>query len=360
MAGRCNRQLKVLLLSLGCLGEGCQERGVRQDAPSPASQSTTPVAPVTSQEQPTLDTGELRLVVEQWRRAQDDGDMALYSSLYAADFVGIKRAGDRISNMNRDEWLQDRRSMALKTPRVEVSDLQFRRANGAVVAEFRQKWATQNFADEGQKALTLQKQGASWKIVREAMLTSSVLTKEERARSPEITGHCESLATDLPARERAGQLWRLADIGGEPGPVHWTRVSSWGEAEQRTPYRSVWSSATVVWDGEWLLAYTARFSPSGDSGLLTEQCYRPNGTLANLREAFRTLATLQGLGEDVHVTVFDEQGHPGWTTRHTYLVETGAPLQPEEVQGEVPWTPSKRVSDLPYFAQLPDEIRRRY
>jgi hypothetical protein len=69
---------------------------------------------------------------------------------------------------------------------------------------------------------------------------------------------------------------------------------------------------------------------------------------------------LGGLGEDVKGTVFDEKGTPGWTTRHTYLVESGQPLVSSEMMGNAESSPNKRVSALQHFGLLPDDFRGRY
>jgi hypothetical protein len=286
--------------------------------------------------------------------------MEQYQKLYADDFSGVKRVGEHVVTMGKDEWLKDRRKLSLKTPRVEVTALRFYTNGNLVVAEFHQRWATKGFADEGTKALTLRKRSGSWEIVREAMMVSRVLSKEERAQSPQVSGHCERLGENLEHWERAGHLWRFADMGGETGEVKWASVSTWEEAESKAPHGSVWSSATVVSDGKWLLAYSSLFSPSGDSGILTTQCYRPNGALARFEDAYRTFHTARGLAEDLRVTVYDEQGTAGFSTRRTYVMESGEPLAPSEMMGTAKSAPEKHVSALPYFALLPEAVRKRY
>lgn len=285
--------------------------------------------------------------------------MKSYGELYAHDFTGVKRVGDRASEMDRAAWLKDRRELSLKTPRVDISDLRFFAKDDLVIAEFRQKWSTDTFADEGTKVLTLRKRNGSWEIVREAMLASRVLSPEERARAPELGGHCERLGRYLDQPEHADELWRFADVSGALGPVKWTRVTSWDEAQSKSPTGDVWISATVVSDGKWLLAYTSYFSPSGDSAILTEECYRPNGNLARLQDAFRRFSA-RGLAEDVRVAMFDAHGNAGWSTRRTSLLETGEPLHPDELMGQADSKPFEHVTTLPYFTLLPDEVRKRY
>jgi hypothetical protein len=358
--GGVQQKIGSVVMVLVLLGTGCKRSTAALDkatgsAPSPA---VTQKAPVSAR--PKLDTEKLRRFVERWQQAQNDGKMEQYREIYAQDFAGLKRVGGRAIEMGRDAWLQDRHKLSLKTPRIEISDLRFYRNRELVIAEFHQRWATKNFADEGTKVLTLRARSGSWEILREAMLESRALSAEERAKAPQVSGHCERLGQDIEQRGGAGELWRFADIGGEVGPVKWAHVSSWKEAESKTPYGSVWSSATVVSDGNWLLALTSSFSPSGDSGLVTTQCYRPDGTLARLEDAFRTFHTGRGLAEDVRVTAFDEKGNVGWTTRQTYLMESGEALDPAEIVRPINSTPSKRVSTLPFFALLPNAVRRRY
>ena len=359
MVVRIHRVVGLPVIVLGLLG-GCKR-------------STPPIAkiinPVPSAEAahgearpavPKLDTEELKRVVERWCQAQDDSNLTQYRALYAQDFRGVKRVGDHATEMGREEWLHDRQGMSRWTPRVEISDLRFYARGGLVVAEFHQKWVARGFADEGTKELTLRKRDGSWEIVREAMLASRVLSKEERAKAPGQSGHCDSLGERLEQSERDGELWRFADIGGEGGPAKWARVSSWKDAESKTPHGNVWSSATVVSDGKWLLAYTSFFSPSGDSAVFTKQCYRPDGTLARIEDSFRTFATAQGLGQDTRVTVFDEKGNSNGGIRKTYLVESGQQLDPNEMMGSAHSTPTKRISSLPYFTLLPSEVRSKY
>ena len=188
----------------------------------------------------------------------------------------------------------------------------------------------------------------------------AVPSMQERAKAPGQSGHCDSLGERLEQSELDGELWRFADIGGEGGPAKWARVSSWKDAESKAPNGNVWSSATVVSDGKWLLAYSSFFSPSGDSAVFTKQCYRPDGTLARIEDSFRTFATAQGLGQDTRVTVFDEKGNSDGGIRKTYLVESGQQLDPNEMIGSANSTPTKRISSLPYFTLLPSEVRSKY
>ncbi len=350
------RFLAITASVAGC-ERGVPQRTERSRSSVTASASVVPSASATAP--PSL-RATLAPVIERWVRAQNEGSMARYRELYAQDFTGVKRVGDQAAEMGREAWLEDRQRLSLKTPRVEISDLRFYAKGDVVVAEFRQKWTTASFADEGTKLLTLLKRNDAWQIVREAMSSSRVLSEEERASASGGTGQCESLELNLDQRERAGELWRFADISGGFGPAKWAKVSSWEEAKKKAPDGEVWLSATVVSDGEWLLAFTSDFGRTGDSAVLTEQCYRANGSLAKLEDAFRTFNTGRGLGEDVRIKVFDEEGKLRFTTRKTYLMETGAPLDPGEMMGEAASAPNLRVSSLPYFTLLPEEVRSRY
>lgn len=345
------------------LAVACREKPTASDAPVKPSQAAQKApkgadadavksAPVSAPE-----AQELRKLLEEWKLSQNEADHARYSKLYAEDFRGIKRAGEQSQEMERAEWLDDRKQLLLRTPRVEVSTPRFYRKAGTVLAEFRQTWSTQNFADEGTKLLTLRKRGDSWEIVREVMLTSRPLSAEERSQAPETTGHCERLRKALEDEKHPAERWRFADMGEEMR-TGWVAVKTWEDAERAQP--DIYLSATVVFDAEWAVAYTTHFSPSGDSSVWTEHCYRPDGSLAKLIDTYRTFNTGEGLGEDVKVTVFDASGRAGWTSRQTRLLESGKPLAPTEMMGQAESKPHMRISDLPYFGLLPPKVRERY
>src|SRR5688572_22534650 len=69
-----------------------------EEAPVQAPQDAAPIA----------DDKEIRTALDRWVQAQNEGNFAGYRALYATRFTGVKRAGDRVFRMGRDEWLKDR------------------------------------------------------------------------------------------------------------------------------------------------------------------------------------------------------------------------------------------------------------
>jgi hypothetical protein len=81
--------------------------------PSPTAASTEPI--------PTgLPTPQAAF--EGWLKAQNDGDFAAYSALYAAEFTGVRRSGPEKRHFDRDGWLKDRARMFKAKMKVTTSD----------------------------------------------------------------------------------------------------------------------------------------------------------------------------------------------------------------------------------------------
>jgi ketosteroid isomerase-like protein len=117
--------------------------------------------------------GEL---VEAWRAAQGSADFAAYETLYAKEFVGIKRVGLQIFRFDRNRWLVDRRGMFAHKPEVGVQGLEIRDLGQTAVVRFEQTYSSKSFRDVGTKQLVLLEQDGKLKIGREEMLTSLVTT----------------------------------------------------------------------------------------------------------------------------------------------------------------------------------------
>ena len=71
----------------------------------------------------SVDPAPAQALVRAWLNAQNQGDFAAYSGLYAERMTGIKRSGPRMRQFNRASWLQDRERMFKKAMQVSVDDL---------------------------------------------------------------------------------------------------------------------------------------------------------------------------------------------------------------------------------------------
>jgi hypothetical protein len=114
-------------------------------------------------------------LVDTWAKAQNDGDFAAYSALYDAKFVGIKRTNDGgQKKLTLDKWKTDRKKMFKAAQKVAAEGASVAITGDVVKVGFVQRYQSGNYADHGDKALTLTtgKDGAL-RIVREEMLYSA-------------------------------------------------------------------------------------------------------------------------------------------------------------------------------------------
>lgn len=131
-------------------------------------------APVGAPAASHADQRKLRAVIEAWQHAQNQGRLHEYAQLYAAEFVGVERAGKPPVPLDRKRWLAERARRFKKAMHVEVSDLRLRAIpGGRVRAVFTQRFTQGESISEGAKLLELEL--ASGRIVREEMLTFRVL-----------------------------------------------------------------------------------------------------------------------------------------------------------------------------------------
>ncbi|MCA9559972.1 MAG: nuclear transport factor 2 family protein [Myxococcales bacterium] len=130
------------------------------------------------------DEAAARATLDAWLKAQNEGDFAAYSALYAQKFNGVKRAGARTSRFQRDGWLADRGKMFKGRFTVAAANVKvLPQPNGAVVS-FEQTWASKRFKDVGPKQLVLVKEGDALRIAREEMLASTIVGGEHGGPPP--------------------------------------------------------------------------------------------------------------------------------------------------------------------------------
>lgn len=164
---------------LVCAALGC-------DKTQPAAQPRPPPAPpaqaVAPTPQPTLIAeSALRELVASWTAAQNQGAFADYERLYASKFMGVKRAGERVTQFTRETWLEDRKRMFAKPVTVEVSELRMRAAAESAEVSFTQRWASERYEDVGPKRLLVVREGGGLKIAQEELLRSELVKREPAA-----------------------------------------------------------------------------------------------------------------------------------------------------------------------------------
>jgi murein L,D-transpeptidase YafK len=105
---------------------------------------------------------ELRRVVEAWKKAWEQKDLAAYMSFYDAGFQS--RGMDvKAWRKHREKLNQKHRSIAVK-----ISDLKIEQASVVMATvRFNQKYEADDYEDEGLKSLLLVKRGKDWKIKEE-------------------------------------------------------------------------------------------------------------------------------------------------------------------------------------------------
>lgn len=90
-----------------------------------------------------------------WVEAQNSGNFAAYSGLYAERFMGVKRVGTYTRRFDRSAWLVDRRPMLEAGAQVKISDLELSLSTGGTRAIFTQEFTSKTFKDTGKKELFL-------------------------------------------------------------------------------------------------------------------------------------------------------------------------------------------------------------
>jgi hypothetical protein len=173
---RCIGLALLLLFASACnkadpVGGGSEATAVQAQsaaAPSVASPSSPPTLP----EPAAIEVSAAREVLDAWLRAQNQGDFAAYSALYAKRMMGIKRVGTRSTSFDREGWLKDRETMFRRPVSVSADAPKFITTPGTAIVHFKQTWQSPTFSDVGEKQLVLVPSDGQLKIVREEMLSS--------------------------------------------------------------------------------------------------------------------------------------------------------------------------------------------
>lgn len=171
------------LLAASLLLFACDDDDASESA-TPSETAATPegpeaVAPPAETPRPPAPThaipdAEIRARLDEWVAAQNEGDFARYSALYADRFEGVKRAEDRVYRFDHAGWLENRSRMFQRPMTVAVADVSIRSTAEAVVVNFTQRWSSATYRDEGPKQMVLVPSPEGLRIAREEMLASEI------------------------------------------------------------------------------------------------------------------------------------------------------------------------------------------
>jgi ketosteroid isomerase-like protein len=182
----------------------------------------TCVVPVTARADDAARDRAVELI-ERWLAAQNSGDFAAYSALYADDFRGTRRSGQRTVELDRAGWLKDRARMFQKPMQVQAShivvfeDLVDHRT---MTANFDQSWQSGRYHDLGPKRMTIVNRDGVLSITREE-LTSSFVTSLPAThgcwptctqRAPPAAQRREVKECELACAESAGACVHYAQV----------------------------------------------------------------------------------------------------------------------------------------------------
>lgn len=145
---------------------------------------------------------EAQTLVEQWLHAQNASVFAAYEALYAAQFRGVKRSGQRVRRYDRAGWLADRRRMFRRTMQVEALNVTVTSTPGATVIRFEQRWASGTYRDAGPKQLVVVREGGAVRITSEELLASRLEDGRHEAGGDRAIflvepGHFVTLSTEV-------------------------------------------------------------------------------------------------------------------------------------------------------------------
>lgn len=193
-----------------------------------------------------VDEAGARKLLDAWLAAQNSGDFAAYSALYADKLEGIKRVGARTWRFDRTGWLADRQRMFKNPMVVAVKDVEIRGSNVAATIDLVQTFSQGKFKDEGPKHLVLIRGKDGFQIAREEMLRSEVGGAAANAK---------------------GSAYVTMSIGGKPHIVIAPEaLAAWGSGPIAGPFEEFHKLATqaatgapmaAAWNAKALKVHTA-------------------------------------------------------------------------------------------------------
>ena len=150
-------------------------KGDAKKSPEPEVVAGKPAEPGVKPQPTLIRRDAVEEVLRVWLDTQNKGDLAGYSALYAENFRGVRRTGEKRVSLDRAGWLADRERMFRRPMVVVARDVTI--AVGPKGAEIRltQDWTSGTYRDVGPKEIRLGESGGKLLIVREEMLQSTVV-----------------------------------------------------------------------------------------------------------------------------------------------------------------------------------------
>mgnify|MGYP000365604145 FL=1 len=130
--------------------------------PVPVAEEPKPVAIKKDSRPAGEGPAEFRKMAEAWKKAWEQKDLVAYLSFYDPSF--------RSRGMDLKAWKKHREKLNQKyqSIRVEISDFKVEQTSAVLATlRFTQKYAADEYEDEGRKSLLLVKRGKDWKIREE-------------------------------------------------------------------------------------------------------------------------------------------------------------------------------------------------
>ena len=133
--------------------------------------------------------------------------------------------------------------------------------------------------------------------------------------------------------------------------MRWSEMRSGAEANERSPDGTAWELWSLAEREGWRLAALDLQSPSGDSTRESELCFRPDGTLAQLTDTYRTVFSEHGLVNESTLRSYAPDGRVLSSTSDARFVNSGKRAEPDMyLRSEPPVI--LELGDLPFASAL--------
>ncbi|RII29601.1 MAG: nuclear transport factor 2 family protein [Geobacter sp.] len=204
-----------------------------------------------------ISEADVKTFLNEWLAAQNTGSYSNYAAIYADNFTGIRRTGTSTYNLNRENWLKDRKKMFKKKMVVEATDPEIKLAGTTASVKFEQTWASGTYKDKGDKLLNLALENGKLKITREEMLFSKVISEIKSE-----VGSFHSVFTSLKNKDckKIQSDSMISALGSDavvecPAPNGWRLFVEYDHEEARSWIRLsfggvIWSTLEQVWNDD--------------------------------------------------------------------------------------------------------------
>jgi len=182
----------AVLISLGACGNAkdrstpAAKDGAARAAAATRDGGAPPAGDAGAKRVAVLPRDQVDALMKTWLEAQNAGDFAAYSALYADDFAGVRRSGKQTVRLDRKGWLGDRKKMFTKPMLVGMREVVVVLAPARAIVHFTQEWASGSYHDVGPKVIEVVARGADLAIAREEMLVSRLVTPTRVAGMPPV------------------------------------------------------------------------------------------------------------------------------------------------------------------------------